>query len=190
MYDIVWPYFCSCEAGLLCDYWLSSIRFILWCVFYPMPMCSRDTSEMANSMNDSMLSICITVSSNSVIQDTNRTLKHNRNILSTGTDDFFMVNLNPVGSDVLNNMSNKKSVDQFMSFWPSRLSHKVLNFSKNQDQTINSSLLHQPSNNGFTVFHQNIRGSQNKANELLNSLSSNPSHTLPSNQSFSKIWTR
>jgi len=81
-----------------------------------MPMCSRDTSEMANSMNDSMLSICITVSSNSVIQDTNRTLKHNRNILSTGTDNFFMVNLNPVGSDVLNNMSNKKSVDQFMSF--------------------------------------------------------------------------
>ena len=50
-----------------------------------MAMCSRDTSEMANSMNDSVLSICITISSNSVSQVlvTNRTSKHNRNILST-----------------------------------------------------------------------------------------------------------
>ena len=55
-----------------------------------MPMCSRDTSEMANSTNESVLSICITVSSNSVSQEsvTNRTSKHNRNIMSTGTDDF------------------------------------------------------------------------------------------------------
>jgi len=55
-----------------------------------------------------------------------------------------------------------------MLFRPSRLSYKVLNFSKNQDKTINNSLLHQPSNNGFTVFHQDIRGSQIKTDELLN----------------------
>lgn len=55
-----------------------------------MPMCPRDTSEMADSVYDSVLSICIAVSSNSVSQEsvTNRTSKHNRNILSTGTDDF------------------------------------------------------------------------------------------------------
>jgi len=24
-----WPHLCQCEAGLLCEYWLSSIRFNL-----------------------------------------------------------------------------------------------------------------------------------------------------------------
>jgi len=65
-------------------------------VFYSLCQCAlRNTSEMADSVNDSVLSICIAVSSNSVSQElvTNRTSKHNRNIPSTGTDDFFMLNL-------------------------------------------------------------------------------------------------
>ena len=55
-----------------------------------MPMCTRDTSEMANGMNDSMLSICIAILYNSVSQEsvTNRISKHNRNIPSTGIDNF------------------------------------------------------------------------------------------------------
>jgi hypothetical protein len=94
-----------------------------------------------------------------------------------------MENLNPNRS----NMSNTKSVDQIMSIRPSRMSQKVLNFHKNQDQVIDSFFLTQPSNNGFTVFHQNIRCFQNKTEELLNSLSSNPPQILCLTRSSSKI---